>query len=265
MRLISKNIDNFKIRRYRELIEPHLKCLDDSIQADRKKIIEVCHIGKFLLLYEDYCIERVQEKPDAIIKNHSELIGLEHEVIVDQSLKNIEGYFENIARQVEKLFIQCKYIDFLSNIYFNTSYPVKTKEKSEHVHLTYKIIESCLESNEYQLDGYLTENFFDYEYPGIINRITIMKHTNISVNSNCGAWWQKHLKAETLLNSIRLKEEKLTAYLKSGIPKQWLLLVIGGLGGSSYEIEQTFDVSVESGFDKIFLLEDFRNNLYAIK
>lgn len=265
MRLIGTEFENSKYLRFRELIVPHLKFLDDSKQADRKKTIEIFHIGKFLLHNEDYSIESVREKPDATIKNHSELIGLEHEVIVDQSIKNIEGYFENIARQTKNLFAQSKYSDFLANIYFNTSYPIKTKEKSENAQLAFKMIESCLESNEYQLNGYFSENLFDYEDYGIINRISVMNHSGISVNSNCGAWWQKELKPETLLNAIKMKEKKLPTYLKSGISKQWLLLVIGSLNGSSYEIDQTFDVNVDSGFDKIFLLEDFRNNLYEIK
>lgn len=265
MRLISNNEENSLISKYRDLVEPHLKDLDDSISSQRKKIIEICHIGKFLIHLDNYCIERVQERPDTIIKNGSELIGLEHEVILDQSFKNIEGYFENLARQVENLFLKSEYSNFQANIHFNTSYPIKTKEKSMHSKLIFNMVHSCLDCSDYQLHGFMTENYFDYEDVGIINKITLMKHSLISVNSNCGAWWQKQLKADILKKSIKLKEAKLPTYLESGISKQWLLLVIGSLNGSSYEIDQTFEVNVNSGFDKIFLLEDFRNNLYEIK
>lgn len=50
----------------------------------------------------------------------------------------------------------------------------------------------------------------------------------------------------------------------SNIP-QWLLIVLGGIGESSYVLESDFDLTVETKFDKVFILEDFRTNLYEIK
>ena len=61
------------------------------------------------------------------------------------------------------------------------------------------------------------------------------------------------------------KERKIAAYKASGIEKQWLLIVIGSAGESSYEVEGKIEIELKTDFDKVFILEDFKSKLYELK
>ena len=37
------------------------------------------------------------------------------------------------------------------------------------------------------------------------------------------------------------------------------------IGESSFEIEKQFDISLETKFDKVYILEEFKMNLYQLK
>lgn len=49
------------------------------------------------------------------------------------------------------------------------------------------------------------------------------------------------------------------------MPKQWLVLIIGSNGQSSFEVNTLFKVDIKTKFDKVFLYEDFDNKLYELK
>jgi len=95
-----------------------------------------------------------------------------------------------------------------------------------------------------------------------------MPHTRLDFACNLGAWWQRYLDSETLIEAIKKKEKKIIKYAKnSGTEKQWLLIVIGSVGASSYELNSMYipNKKIETRFSKIFLLEDFAANLYEVK
>ena len=53
--------------------------------------------------------------------------------------------------------------------------------------------------------------------------------------------WQKEITEEIIKEAINKKEAKIESYIsKTNLP-QWLLLVIGGVGESSYLFENKFD------------------------
>ena len=63
------------------------------------------------------------------------------------------------------------------------------------------------------------------------------------------------------------KETKRLSYIRNtGLKEQWLLIVIGSLSQSSYELDSIFDKNfkVESGFTRIFIMEDFKAKLFEI-
>ena len=95
----------------------------------------------------------------------------------------------------------------------------------------------------------------------------MMNHSRLDFTCNLGAWLQKDLDYEVLEKAIRKKEKKISDYISnSGTKEQWLLIVIGSLKESSFEIESldSLNKPIETKFDKVFLLEDFRANLYEI-
>ena len=54
-------------------------------------------------------------------------------------------------------------------------------------------------------------------------------------------------------------------YLKTEL-KQWLLLVIGGINGSSYAVNGNLQIDLAlQQYDEVYLLGDLSENLYQIK
>jgi hypothetical protein len=92
----------------------------------------------------------------------------------------------------------------------------------------------------------------------------MMPHSEINLYPNFGAWWQKELSSEILQNAINKKEKLLTQYRKTEY-EIWLLLVIGGTNASSYEVNDQEEYTINTNFDKVFLLEDHKNQLYQLK
>jgi len=116
------------------------------------------------------------------------------------------------------------------------------------------------------IDNYVQNN--DLPENDYIENLVLMPHSKLSFDCNLGAWWQRNLNLQKLNSVIIKKESKINNYrINSGIKEQWLLVVIGSLGESSYAIEsiEALKFTFETGFDKIFLLEDFQANLYEIK
>lgn len=92
-----------------------------------------------------------------------------------------------------------------------------------------------------------------------------MPHSEISVTGRLGAWWQKILTTEVLKAAVCDKEKLHSKYKENINIKQWLLLVIGEIGASSYVVDPNVQYSIDTFFDKIYILEDHYNNLYELK
>lgn len=102
-----------------EKINSHLKGLDRYKKDDKQKILELCQIGKLLgTFFNEYEIINVTEKPDFIISNKKQNIGVEHELILDAKYKAEEGFYENICEKVEtNLKNDSTLPNFLVNLY----------------------------------------------------------------------------------------------------------------------------------------------------
>lgn len=242
-RSISKNYELLG-----ELINEHL-----NLNTDKQKTLEICHAGKFLMFFDNLKIHKVTEKPDFILINGNEKIGLEHQIIVETKSKEKEGFFENIFSQAEiELKDDKKLPNFLASCYIKPYINFKLNEKKYLIKIIKKVIEEYV----------LYENFI--ENP-IIESISIQPHSQKNIYANMGAWWQKNITLEVLENSIKKKETKISSYKETGINIQWLLLVIGGSGDSSFEMDKDLKLEMKTKFDKIFVLEDLRNMLYELK
>lgn len=221
---------------------------------NRKKIIEVCHTGKFLMLLEDEGkIESLSEKPDFIIQVNSEVVGLEHQILIDEDAKEREGFFENIFLAAEsQLQSDAELPNFLANCYLNNNLTFRLADKPDLIQEVKTVVK------QYVLSGVLIPN-------SLIDRISAMPHSQKNISPNFGAWWQKEVTTEAILSAIAKKEAKIQKYIQNSVATQWLLLVIGGLNNSSFELKAGFDIELNTLFDRVYLLEDFRARLVQLK
>jgi len=254
MKKLPLNNEFSSVDNFRNLISGFIDELQVDPYKNEQKIIELCHIGKFLMFFENqYRIEKVCEEPDFIISGNNNRIGLEHQILIDGKSKEKEGFFGNLVKLAEKELKKDKSLpNFLANVHVHPSFHGKINEKQKLVNEIIQIIKIYIQTGE------LVEN-------EIIGRIFLMKHSQISLCPNMGAWWQKNVNEELIKNAIKKKERKIDNYLKNTNLKQWLLIVIGSVGESSYQIENEFDFKVETRFDKVFVLVDMSTNLYEIK
>jgi hypothetical protein len=235
-------------------ITRHLADLDKTKKVDKQKILELCQIGKLLAsYYSDFDIISVQEKPDFLISNGQQTIGLEHELILESKSKEKEGFYQNICDKVEASLNEDSDLpNFLVNLYLKENISLKILDKNSIIDKFSKIVKQIV------LTGEMEEN--DY-----IESTLIMKHSGKSVNPNFGAYWQKSITENLILEFIAKKESKINFYRQNSVPMQWLVLVIGSNGQSSYEVNTLFNIHIQTKFDKVFLFEDFANKLYELK
>ncbi len=239
------------------LINEPIKTLDKSDKDSNKKELEICHVGKFLMLLNSgFKIDEIREQPDFIIKSSDNTkIGLEHEVLIDQNHKKVEGSFSDIVKTAEGIFRE-RYpeIKILANIYVNVNKKISKKDKHHYVETLFSIIEDSVFHKRFE------EN-------DLVLNLSWHKHTEINFSCNPGGWWQQSLQKDFVIKSINRKETKRLNYVKNtGLGEQWLLIVIGSLSQSSYEIDSRFEenFTVNSGFNRIFLMEDFNAKLFEI-
>lgn len=246
---ISENLETLD-----SIIGAHIAGLNSNQIKNRKKIIEVCHVGKFLMLLgTGERIEKLSEKPDFIISQNGDLIGLEHQIIIDQESKEREGFFENLFVIAEsELQSGHDLPNFHANCYLKDNVSFRIAEKPQLIQEIKSVV------THFVLKQELLEN-------SLIREMHSMPHTGKSVSPNFGAWWQKEVTRDVLLTAISRKELRLQDYMKNSGEKQWLLLVIGGLSNSSYELDKEINLELETGFNKVFLLEDFRARLFELK
>ncbi|MFN3800329.1 hypothetical protein [Belliella pelovolcani] len=235
-------------------INSHLNGLDKSKKDDKQKILELCQIGKLLATYfNDFEITQVIEKPDFIISNGKTQFGLEHELILDTKAKSEEGFYENICEKVEaNLENDPSVPNVLVNLFLKDNLSYKINDKSDLIMQLTELVK------HFVLTGELSDN-------DIVNDAHKMKHTQKSVNPNFGAYWQKTITKDLILEHILKKESKVSVYRHNTGSPLWLVLVIGGVGHSSFEVNELLSIQLTTDFDKVFLFEDFDNKLYELK
>jgi hypothetical protein len=257
IKLLRKGTDANNFDYYADLINSTTAKFDQNWAYYDQLVLETCHMAKFLRQLDDKIrTVRKFEKPDFIISWDNREVGLEHEVLVHGESKLREGSLSDLVKELEREYRKIHPDQkILLTIYPQPYLSFRKVDKPRILKEILQLIETFLILNQ------LPEN--DY-----IERFFLQPHSKLSFNCNLGAWWQKSIDNQSLQNAIKKKEKKINEYkFNSGTKEQWLLIVIGSVGESSYTIEskEDFQFSIDSSFDKIFLLEDFRTNLYEIK
>ena len=256
---VSRNVMKIFRNNYnRNLLEKKVNKFIEPLRADyeknQKKIIEICHVGKFLsLLNNEININRIFEEPDFILNDGNKIIGLEHQVIINTGKIQIEGFYKNIFQKVE-IKIQNEYPEykFLANCYLKNNLLVELSRKEYLINEIYETVIEFLRSN------ILNDN-------EIIEDILVLPHKKVRLSTNFGGWTQKFISEDVIYSAINKKEKKISNYIDNCGKRQWLLMVIGGLGETSYEMDENLKLSFDSKFDEIYIIEDFNNVLYKIK
>ncbi|MFT3796597.1 hypothetical protein [Flavobacterium sp.] len=219
-----------------------------------KKKIETIYVEKFLSHFENLEIEKSFEKPDFILKQQNEIIGLEHQIIVNSKAREREGYLKNIfvLAQEELQNENPELLPFFATCYIHENFDHSLYRKNELKEIVKNVIRECIVNANtlenpiiYDIDWNPDDFFFIYP--------------------QLGAWWQKRISDEEILSSIRNKEEKLPSYRENVNGQIWLLLVINETGESSYIMRKEPISSFESKFDKIYVLEYIYNKIHQIK
>jgi RNA binding exosome subunit len=253
MKKLLLNNEYSSVENFRSLISGFIDELEIDSCKNEQKIIELNHVGKFLMFFENrFKIEKLSEEPDFIISDSNNRIGLEHQLLIDVQSKEKEGFWGNLIKLAEKeLKKDTSLPNFLADVYAHPSFNGKINEKQKLVNEIIQILKLYVQTGE------LVEN-------EIIEEIVTMEHSSISLCPNMGAWAQKELNSKLIKKAIERKEKKIDNYLKNINGPQWLLIVIDGLNDSSYRIREEFDLSINTIFEKVYILEDFRTNLYEI-
>ncbi len=239
------------------ILRKHIDQLDPSNKREfRKKTIELCHLAKFILsVDEGYSIASVGESPDIIIANGNNKIGVEHVILAETSHKKREGSIENLFKLAENDFsIAYPEKKFLVNIFLTKNFPIiKKLQSQELIPIINKTINIWIETK------ILIEN-------DLIESIYSMPHTEMDFVANKGAWGSGVVTIDLLRKTIREKDKLVNKYrTNTRIDKQWLLIVIGGVGESSYQMNNSITGVFNSDFDRIYVLEDFNWIINRIK
>jgi len=222
----------------------------ERYELEKKEILEVCQIGKFVqkIDTEIQIFDKPKPpNPDFIIDYNERLIGLEHTQILTEDASR---YFKikTLLDYAEKIF-ERKYPN--TNVHAtisiqNDKLNYKQSEKS-------KLAEKIADMVQW------TRSEMEVELPEYITRIKTTRHSQVSFSYQEKNWQAEYLTKERLLEEVQKKENKISGYEKSEkeLSEYWLVLLIGSLSSVSYELNENIDYSIKSEFDRVYLMADF--------
>lgn len=235
---------------YRDFLISSLNGIDLEDQKNKKEIIEICHVTKFLFHFNLLGFVQKREIPDFMVEVDNEVVGIEHTICVNE-LKEKEGYVKNICEKIEEKYD--KEVKLLLNVYFKPSFDPYSVEKTK--------LRSSIENVilNYSTNQIVVAN--DY-----IDKIVAFNHNQLNISPNFGAFKQRWITEDDIRIVIKKKEKRLSDYTSKLIDKKiWLLIVISNTSESSYEVDNLAFPDLNSEFERIYLFEDFKNLVHRIK
>jgi hypothetical protein len=230
----------------------------EKYTLEKKEILEVCQIGKFVYKVDSeiQIIEKPQPPaPDFILRHKSKLIGLEHTRILT---KNASKYLRlvNLVEYSSKVFDK-KY----PNLTISAAIEFKNDEL-EYSQKEKKVYATLIADLVYQmiLDEYI-------EFPEFITDIRILPHSKVTFYYKEKNWQPKPLTLDRLKEEIQKKEQKIPNYKTSDINilEYWLVLLIGSLSSVSYELNEAVNYKTDSMFDRVYLMSDSTAKIIRVK
>lgn len=237
-----------------EVINPIL----DKYDLDKKEVLELCQIGKFVCKIDSEI--RIIDKPkppspDFIMGFNNKLIGLEHTQILTEQA----GQYLKIKNLIDyaKLIFESKYPD--NNVHASIS--IKDDK------LDYKQNEKASLAEQIADSVQLKRLSSDFELPDFITRIRTTKNSKVSFSYIENGWQSNYLTRERLKQEIVKKESKISGYRNSAfeLVEFWLVLLIGSPTPYSYELNEMENYEMDSKFDRVYLMADFDAEIIRVK
>lgn len=259
MEINQENIEKFveKIKKERSNLGKVIDPIFNNFELEKKEILEVCQIGKFVYKI-DTEIEIIDKpkppNPDFIINYQKELIGLEHTQILTEDssryykIKTLFDYAENIFSK--------KY----PNINIHATISIKNDE------LNFKQSEKALLAKKIADIVRFSMLGAEMELPEFITRLRTAKHSQVTFTYNERKWQGPYLSKERLKQEIVKKEKKISGYKtsKKQLSQFWLVLLVGSLSSVSYQLNEKLDYSISSKFNRVYLMSDFEAKIIRI-
>ncbi|MDR0938118.1 MAG: hypothetical protein LBN29_02015 [Mediterranea sp.] len=246
----------------------------------QKVMLEICHAAKFLSLYPvDYDVLK-SEAPDFILTNREgQRIGLELCRLVNDRQDTIgfyQGIFRNIEKELPNYNVPKSFIEITLNLktllgevnkweqrmHIKAVKPCLTQEDRKQLQSSFmNMILRKIEGNNSLEDEYIS---FLFNGRSVVEDIRVRIHSTMSLVTNFGAY-PKLLTEEAIRNMIAKKNQKVISYKKSSCREIWLLIITGNVGSESYRLDDLGNISIDSAFDRMFILADFCSRIYEMR
>lgn len=229
----------------------------DKFELEKKEVLEVCQIGKFIHEIDAQIWIRDKPKPpnpDFIIEYKNKLIGLEHTQILTEDASRYYR-IKTLLNYAEQIF-EIKY----PNTNVHGTFSIQNDE------LNYKQSEKLVLAERIADMVQWTRFGIEFELPEYITRIKTTKSSQVSFSYKEKSWQAEYLSKERLQEEVSKKETKISKYKTSEkrLSEYWLVLLIGSLSSVSYELNESIDYSIESKFERVYLMADFDAKIIRI-
>ena len=222
------------------------------------ELVEVCQIGKFVYKIDSNLsiIDKPKPpSPDFILWDSQKIIGLEHTRIQTE-----DAYKYNRVKTL---------LNFSEELY-------KKKYPKEIIRATISFKDDNIEykpSDKKEIALEIAETVYNYHKginTGLPSYLTFMKtytHSKFSFSYKENKWEGPYLTKERMEVDILKKERKIDLYKydKAKLDELWLTLLIGSLNSASYQYNELEDYTINSKFDRVYLMTDFKAQIFRLK
>lgn len=250
-----------------ELIKEHYGAANTTGQQSKDD--ELISLGKFLYTTQMSYKIMVTEKPDFILTNDLETIGLEHTRLETETDK---AYIAELWKKYLKdslLLISTELpgLTGVANITLNADIPIY--EGATLRNFKAKLIKDNISAIHRTLADYIISVITgkDHPAPSFVKTVTYQPSNEAFTLKYNQDFFVRSDFEKTVFNAIKKKENRLTAYNENtSLTACWLLLVYseGGLSSGFKVNEDSLSIPVETSFDRIFILNSFNLACYEV-
>lgn len=235
-----------------------------SLKDKKKKVIELCHYASFIISLvktggitniHDVKIIKLDEEPDIQISYNGRSIGLEIKRILNKEAESV-GRLKAILRKAELIYTQTHpKRRILVNVIFEKCWDVMARHSQDELGA--------------ELVGYISATIegLEIKRPSFIRSVKITQHTQTCIEL-AGTLNISTLTADRIVEEVNEKEGNLLSYKTKNpeLNEMWLLMVFSGVSPeSSYDDVELPSFNFNTAFDKVFVLNDFKKEVYTAK
>ncbi len=232
----------------------------ENVEAENytsSKNIELWHVGKFLYHEKDYSIKAVYESPDFILEGNGKTVGLEVSVMVEKAKKQMESFKQSLVKAAVEIFNKRYNTEaFYANVYL----------KEENYRFTKLQVPQVASKIADDIYSFYCDETTDPETTAFVEDVTRCPAQFLDFDYNPGAYMVQVLTMEHLYEIISKKEKLIDSYRKSECDEYWLLIVTDNGSCESFFVEEELlnTLNINCDFQRIYVMEDFKNNLYRL-